>query len=141
MSISINEKAYSKIMLHCLKHTSNDCFGILLGTSSNGTTEITDTIPLSHDKLFAPQTELCLKFIENYMQGSKVIGLYENLLLNKEKEVLTVSNTVSYLGECFAKAGIEGNILFEISSLEKVDEVSKRLKDEIVFKVCGFHKV
>jgi hypothetical protein len=137
-NISINDKAYAKLMLHCLKHTANDCFGILIG-NKDSPTEVTDVVPMSHDKIFAPQLELCLKFIENYMPENKVIGLYENLVLNKEKENPTISNTANYIGECFYKNNFEVNILFEISSIEKTEENSNRIKDKILFKVNFFN--
>jgi hypothetical protein len=133
-NFNISDKAYAKIMLHCIKHTSNDCFGILLGKKNDDRYDVTDAVPLSHDKILAPQLEICLKFIENNLED-KVIGLYENLILNKEKDVLTVSHTANYIGECIYKVNNnEAPVLFEISSIEKVDS-GMRQKDEIVFKV------
>jgi len=66
MSITIENKAFAKLMLHCLKHTKNDCYGILIGqkTENSDALSITDTVPLSHDKVFAPQLEIALKFVK-----------------------------------------------------------------------------
>jgi hypothetical protein len=49
-----------------MKHTLNDCYGILLGTASNDGSNITitDAIPLFHDRVFAPQLEIALKFVK-----------------------------------------------------------------------------
>lgn len=67
MSIVIEDKAYCKIMLHILKHVSNDCYGMLIGKSVNNEVIITDVIPFSHDKIFAPQLEIALKFVSNIL--------------------------------------------------------------------------
>ena len=66
MSITIENKAFAKLMLHCLKHTKNDCYGILIGQKSENSDalSITDAVPLSHDKVFAPQLEIALKFVK-----------------------------------------------------------------------------
>ena len=65
MSITIENKAFSKLMLHCLKHTKNDCYGILIGQKleNSDVLSITDAVPLSHDKVFTPQLEIALKFV------------------------------------------------------------------------------
>ncbi len=71
MSINIETKAFAKLMLHCLKHTKCDCYGILIGSNS-GTEEVSvcDVIPLSHDKVFTPQLEIALKFVKIYAKNN-----------------------------------------------------------------------
>jgi len=59
----ISDKAYAKIILHCLKYTSNDCYGILIGKSDQNSYKVTDAVPLFHERIFAPQLEIALKFV------------------------------------------------------------------------------
>lgn len=62
-AVTIDNKAYSKIILHCVKHPVNDCYGVLLGKTSEEGFTVTDAIPLFHDRIFAPQLEVALKFV------------------------------------------------------------------------------
>lgn len=62
-SINVEGKAYAKLMLHILKHTINDCYGVLIGNSQNDIITVTDAIPLFHERIFAPQLEIALKFV------------------------------------------------------------------------------
>jgi hypothetical protein len=62
--VIISDQAYAKIMLHCLKHTLNDCYGILIGKADQSSVTVTDAIPLFHDRIFAPQLEIALKFVK-----------------------------------------------------------------------------
>jgi hypothetical protein len=64
MSFTIGNKAYAKIMLHICKHTVNDCFGILIGTVEKDEILVSDAIPLFHERIFAPQLEIALKFVK-----------------------------------------------------------------------------
>ena len=63
MSIEIENKAYAKLMLHCLKHTTSDCYGVLIGNGESDSLKVIDSIPLFHDRIFAPQLEIALKFV------------------------------------------------------------------------------
>jgi hypothetical protein len=65
MSIEIEDKAYCKILLHMIKHTLNDCFGILIGKKKLDNEHlVSDAIPLSHDSLLAPQVEFSLLMVK-----------------------------------------------------------------------------
>ena len=63
MSVKISDEAYAKLMLHSLKHTSKDCVGILLGVENNDEILVVDSVPLFHDRVFGPQLEIALKFV------------------------------------------------------------------------------
>jgi hypothetical protein len=63
MSVKIEDKAFAKIMLHCIKHNVNDCIGVILGKESQGVIEVLDVIPLFHERVFAAQLEVALKFV------------------------------------------------------------------------------
>ena len=102
MSISIDSKAYSKIMLHLIKYTSSDCYGILLGKEN----KIYDVIPLSHNKIFAPNFELAIKMIEDLFKNEenlKIIGFYENLIINQNKTEAEISNLSFHVCELMMK--------------------------------------
>ncbi len=75
MSITIDNKAYAKIMLHLMKHTVSDCIGVLIGTEEGDKVTVLDAIPLFHDRIFAPQLEIALKFV--------FINLLTNLLIDR----------------------------------------------------------
>ncbi len=60
---NISNKAYTKIMLHCLKHVKSDCVGFLIGESNEDGWTVTDAIPLFHDRIFAAQLEIAVKFV------------------------------------------------------------------------------
>jgi hypothetical protein len=65
MSIIIEDKAYAKIMMHIMKHTTKDCIGVLIGTEEEeNKIKVSDAIPLFHERLFAPQLEIALKFVK-----------------------------------------------------------------------------
>jgi hypothetical protein len=63
MSINLADKAYAKIMLHCIKHNVSDCIGVVIGKESDGHIEVQDVIPLFHERVFAAQLEIALKFV------------------------------------------------------------------------------
>lgn len=93
VDFKVTNKAYSKMMLHILKHLKSDCYGVLIGkiTSKDDSfelVEVVDTYALSHDKVLIPQLDLFLKMLEKKLFGSEyyVIGYYENLIINFEKE-------------------------------------------------------
>ncbi len=63
-NVEIDNKAYSKIMLHILKHLSSDCYGVLIGSKQSSVVSIVDVIPLFHNRVFSPQTEIALKMVK-----------------------------------------------------------------------------
>ena len=49
MKITIDSKAYTKLLLHALKHHKSDCIGVLLGRKGEDKVlEVTDAVPLFH---------------------------------------------------------------------------------------------
>ena len=138
MSISIDSKAYSKIMLHLIKYTSSDCYGILLGKEN----KIYDVIPLSHSKIFAPNFELAIKMIEDLYKNDenlKIIGFYENLIINQNKTECEISNLSFHVCDLMMKNRKILPVFFEIYSKDKNEENGKR-KDEIEFKMFNYNE-
>jgi len=137
--ILIDSKAYSKIMLHLIKYTSNDCYGILLGKEN----KINDVIPLSHNKIFAPNFELAVKMIEDLYKNDdnlKIIGFYENLIINQNKTEGEISNLSFHICELILKNKKVLPVFFEIYSKDKIDEKSNKRKDEIEFKMFNYNE-
>jgi len=66
-NIEFDNKAYSKIILHILKNISSDCYGLLIGNSSGSVIKIVDAIPLFHNRVFTPQTEIALKMVFTFL--------------------------------------------------------------------------
>ena len=137
--ILIDSKAYSKIMLHLIKYTSNDCYGILLGKEN----KINDVIPLSHNKIFAPNFELAVKMIEDLYKNDdnlKIIGFYENLIINQNKTEGEISNLSFLICELILKNKKVLPVFFEIYSKDKIEEKSDKRKDEIEFKMFNYNE-
>ena len=134
-SIDLNSKAYYKIMLHCLKHLTSDCYGLLLGKKEkNNKYIVNDAIPLSHDKIFGPPFKIAISMIKNYFPNEKIIGFYENLIVNQMKEEGAVSNQAQHICEIIGKNNKFGAIYFQIYSKDSGDKSKPFLKDEIFFK-------
>ena len=66
-NVNFENKAFSKLMLHCLKHLSSDCCGVLIGNLKNNKYNIIDIIPVSHERLFAPEIEISFKLVINLL--------------------------------------------------------------------------
>ena len=134
-SISLQSKAYFKIMLHCIKHTSSDCYGLLLGKLESSKFIVEDAIPLSHDKIFGPQFEIAIKMIKNFIPESNIIGFYENLMYNQMKEDCEISNQAIYICELIkSNNDIFNPVLFEIYSRDNGNPEKGILEDVIIFK-------
>ena len=134
VSIDLNSKAYYKIMLHCLKHLTSDCYGFLLGKKEQNKYIVTDAIPLTHDKIFSPSFKIAVSMIKQFLPKEKIIGFYENLMVNQMKEEGALSNESSYICEIIKKNCKLNPILFQIYSKGIDNEDPKNLKDEIYFK-------
>lgn len=65
MSVTINEKAYAKIMLHATRNSRSCVHGILIGSSSS---EITDALPVSHSIPTKPIIDMALQFADAYCE-------------------------------------------------------------------------
>ena len=134
-SIDLKSKAYYKIMLHCLKHLTSDCYGLLLGKKEkNNKYIVNDAIPLSHDKIFGPPFKIAISMIKNYFPNEKIIGFYENLIVNQMKEEGAVSNQAQHICEIIKKNNNFESIFFQIYSKDSGDKSKPFLKDEIFFK-------
>ena len=134
-SIDLNSKAYYKIMLHCLKHLTSDCYGLLLGKKEkNNKYIVNDAIPLSHDKIFGPPFKIAISMIKNYFPNEKIIGFYENLIVNQMKEEGAVSNQAQHICEIIGKNNKFEAVFFQIYSKDSGDKSNPFLKDEIFFK-------
>ena len=134
ISIDLNSKAYYKIMLHCLKHLTSDCYGFLLGKKEKNKYIVTDAIPLTHDKIFAPSFKIAVSMIKQFLPQEKIIGFYENLMVNQMKEEGALSNESSYICEIIKKNCKLNPILFQIYSKDSGQSDKGFLTDNIFFK-------
>lgn len=75
-SYAVSDLAYTKIILHALKHPHQPVNGILLGSpSSSGVVEIVDTIPLLHHwTSLSPMMEIGLDLVS-------ILSLYTHFAL------------------------------------------------------------
>ncbi len=90
----------------------NDCYGFLIGTSNDSGINVTDVVPLSHDKLLAPMLDVALKFIES--ENKEIVGFYENILMNKDRENITASPVASYVSDLVHNRKTKFPALFEV---------------------------
>jgi hypothetical protein len=90
----------------------NDCYGFLIGESNENGVTVTDIIPLSHDKILAPQLDVALKFIE--AANKEIVGFYENILMNKDKDNIGASSIASYICDLIHNKKTRFPVLFEV---------------------------
>ena len=133
-SVELKSNAYFKIMLHCLKHLTSDCYGFLLGKIDHNKYIVSNAIPLSHDKIFNTPFKIAASMIKNYYPNDKIIGFYENLIVNQMKEEGAVSNQAQHICEIIGKNNKFEAIYFQIYSKDSGDKSKPFLKDEIFFK-------
>ena len=132
--IDLNSKAYYKIMLHCLKHLTSDCYGFLLGKKEDNKYIVTNAVPLTHDKVYGPSFKVAASMIKEYFKNEKIIGFYENLIVNQMKEEGAISNQSSYICEIIKKNNKINPIFFQIYSKDSGKKGESFLEDEIFFK-------
>ena len=133
-TIDLKSKAYYKIMLHCLKHLTSACYGFLLGKKESNKYTIVDAIPLSHDKIFGTPFKIAATMIKNYYPNEKIIGFYENLIVNQMKEEGSISNQSFHICEIIQKNCKFSPVLFQIYSKDSGEKGQPFLRDEIFFK-------
>ena len=134
VKIDLNSKAYYKIILHCLKHLTSDCYGFLLGKKEQNKYIITNAIPLTHDKIFGPSFKIAVSMIKKFFQNDKIIGFYENLIANQMKEEGALSNESSYICNIIKKNNKINPLFFQIYSKDSGKKGDYFLEDEIMFK-------
>ena len=134
VKIDLNSKAYYKIILHCLKHLTSDCYGFLLGKKEQNKYIITNAIPLTHDKIFGPSFKIAVSMIKKFYQNDKIIGFYENLIANQMKEEGALSNESSYICNIIKKNNKINPLFFQIYSKDSGKKGDYFLEDEIMFK-------
>ena len=138
-SIDLKSKAYYKIMLHCLKHLTSDCYGFLLGKIDHNKYIVSNAIPLSHDKIFNTPFKIAASMIKNYYPNDKIIGFYENLIVNQMKEEGAISNQSHHICEIISKNSKINPLFFQIYSKDSGEKGEPFLKDEIFFKEFVFN--
>ena len=137
-SFMIKPKAYYKMMLHCMKHTSSDCYGLLLGKASGDDCAVEDVVPLTHDKIVAPAFELCVKMVRKmFPETVKIIGLYENAMFNQMKSDCEITNQAVYVSELIHKNSVQFPFLVEVHSK---DDGSNKMTDQVFVRTFRFNE-
>ena len=134
MEVDIKSKAYCKIMLHCLKYLISDCYGFLLGEKKNNKYVITDVVPYSHSNIFTPSFSVAISMIKKFYPKEKILGFYENLIVNQMKEEPAISNQASFICEMIGKNNGFNSVYFQIYSKDSGKKDKDYLEDEIFFK-------
>ena len=134
MEIDIKSKAYYKIMLHCLKYLISDCYGFLLGEKKNDKYIITDVVPYSHTNIFSSSFSVAISMIKKLYPKEKILGFYENLIVNQMKEEPAISNQASFICEMIGKNNGFNSVYFQIYSKDSGKKDKDYLEDEIFFK-------
>ena len=134
VTIDLKSNAYYKIMLHCLKHLTSDCYGFLLGKKEGNKYIVNNAIPLTHDKIFGPSFKIAVSMIKGFFPNEKIIGFYENLIVNQMKEDGAISNQSTYICQIINKNSKINPLLFQIYSKDSGKKGATYLEDEILFK-------
>lgn len=150
VNFQFEEVAFGKMMLHILKHLNSNCFGILLGFVSKDEggkdlVKIIDCYALSHDQVLIPQLDLCLRLTEYSLKKAnselKIIGFYENLMVNFDKGD-KVSHSTSSLLMCEALHSklFKNPYIIEVLQLcGKKSDDEKRVKDIPNYKLGQYN--
>ena len=72
--------------------------------------------------------------IKNYFPNEKIIGFYENLIVNQMKEEGSISNQSLHICQIIQKNCKFSPVLFQIYSKDSGEKGQPFLKDEIFFK-------
>ena len=81
-SLTIQDRAYLMMHLHAIKYHQFDCFGLLIGSKNNKTVEVTDSIPLFHQRVLTGTCETAFEMVSSLFlkEGQSIVGLYEAAL-------------------------------------------------------------
>ena len=90
--VEINNRSLSKIFAHILKNQQHDCIGVLLGTRAQDSIQVTDAVPLFHDKVFASALESAFTMISQVYVGQQIVGLYDAPLKYKQGDAVPLSS-------------------------------------------------
>eukprot|EP00928_Gymnodinium_smaydae_P070207 TRINITY_DN54106_c0_g1_i1.p1 TRINITY_DN54106_c0_g1~~TRINITY_DN54106_c0_g1_i1.p1 ORF type:complete len:214 (+),score=48.88 TRINITY_DN54106_c0_g1_i1:83-724(+) len=83
---SFDPKAYAKLVMHCCKHSSSPCLGVLLGQAQGQTgsgkagVRIMDAVPLFHTHSLAPMLKVAFMLIDQHCRKAggelQIVGIY-----------------------------------------------------------------
>jgi hypothetical protein len=74
MVVLVSNTAYSKLMLHLVRHPHAPVSGYLIGKVSDSEVSIEDIVPLFHTSILTPMLEVATSLVDN--SGKKIIGFY-----------------------------------------------------------------
>ena len=80
-----------KAVSHILKHSKNDCIGLLLGTNGNEGISVTEVVPLFHDRIFASTLESAFMMVQAVYADKEIVGVYDAPLHYKSGEAYPMS--------------------------------------------------
>ena len=87
--MEVNKLAYSKLMMHVLKHNSKDVVGLLI---KNAKDSIIDVLPLFHETVMISSLDAAFHLIQDFYLAEnpsyKVVGVYESSVSGKKSKFL-----------------------------------------------------
>ena len=97
--VEIDDIALRKSISHILKYHKSDCIGILLGQKAEGgRIQVTDAVPLFHDRVMTSAIETAMEMIECVYTKDKtrqIVGLYDAPLRVKNDPEQTPLSTLA----------------------------------------------
>ena len=83
--MTIKDRAYLISHLHAIKYHNFDCIGLLIGNKDKNTITITNSIPLSHQRVQTGLLEVAFDMVESvYLdeegENQQILGIYEAAL-------------------------------------------------------------
>lgn len=81
-----------KAVSHILKHAKHDCIGLLLGTNGENGIQVTEVVPLFHDRVFASTLEAAFEMVSAVFADLQIVGVYDAPLKYQSGEAYPVSS-------------------------------------------------
>lgn len=91
-STKFSKAAYTKMMLHATKNSTTQIHGILIGTSSSSSINITDAIPICHSAPTKPIVDMGLRLVQASLDKEEIVGWYSG----NERAGDNLPSSVSY---------------------------------------------
>ena len=116
--------AFKKSVLHSLKHSSDDCIGVLIGNGES----IIDAIPLFHEGTVGATLDAAFHMIQiYYLQPNpsyKIAGVYEASVSAKEDKFMPITLRIL---ETVKEMQVVKPYLIKISNQEDEDKIEPQL--------------
>jgi hypothetical protein len=94
--MTVDQHPLSRALLHTLKHSSKDVYGVLLGPSIDSPELITRCVPLFHSRcVTVPLVRTAFSLLDRVLiKGADIVGVYFAAIAGSESEISPVSKWI-----------------------------------------------